>query len=168
MRGIHRLHARTAELLHLYEDFSYRQQHRALKPRIPPGEHDFLIQAAQRIPAGHTKSLSSITKFLRCIGSQTPAPVAGERHWHRSLLTKKRTCFSGRQPDSARIQRASSHCLKDAPGPGRLLAEPRAQQLHRSGVHITRRSSQTCRVMRLPSGAAQPYSSTAGSGQQAI
>ena len=45
-----------AELLHLYEDFSYRQQHPALKPQIFLGEHDFLVPTAHRKLGGHPRS----------------------------------------------------------------------------------------------------------------
>ena len=41
-----------AEVLHLYEDFSYRQPHPALKPQILLGEHDFVVLAPPRKAAG--------------------------------------------------------------------------------------------------------------------
>ena len=44
-----------AEILHLYEDFSYGAPHPALKLHILLAEHDFSIQAAHRITAGHSQ-----------------------------------------------------------------------------------------------------------------
>ena len=58
VRGIYRIYAWTiprGEILHLYEDFSYGAQHPALKTHVLLAEHDSLIQAAHRVPAGHTQ-----------------------------------------------------------------------------------------------------------------
>ena len=45
-----------AEILHLYEDFSYRSPHPALKLQILLAEHDFFVRAAHRKLAGYPRS----------------------------------------------------------------------------------------------------------------
>ena len=44
-----------AEILHLYENFSYSLPHPALKPQILLARHNFSIQAKHHLSAGHTQ-----------------------------------------------------------------------------------------------------------------
>ena len=75
-----------AEILHLYENFSYTQQHPALKLQILVGEHDFLVPVAQRKMAGYPRSGPALLAKGRWL-------VSPEHHqaFHHTCVTRNTT-----------------------------------------------------------------------------
>lgn len=75
-----------AEILHLYENFSYSLSHPALKPQILLAEHNFSIQATHHVSVGHPQCGPALLADGRWVVSHKLS-----RAFHTTCVTESRS-----------------------------------------------------------------------------